>query len=494
MEKHLLSKSTFLRGQQCEKSLYLYKHHYELKDEVSEQQQAIFDQGTRVGLLAQDLFPGGKDASPSSHFKMQEAVLKTREFLDIGETTIYEATFQFNGVLAALDILVKDEEGWKAYEVKSSTEVKEVNIQDAAVQYYAIVNSGIDLVDISIVYINNQYVKKGTIDNRQLFAIESVYDRIKVLQPGIPLQVEELKNVIHSDSIPGIDIGLHCDKPYPCDFKGQCWKHIPDYSVFNIANLRVNKKFELYDQGMISLEDIDLRNVSLNSNQQLQVASEQNGTTYIDHAKIQDFVKELTYPIYHLDFETMGFAVPVFDNSRPYQHLPFQYSLHIEQADGSVEHREFLAEVDQDTEPRKLFIETLLRDLGTSGDILVYNQGFEEGKLKDLQGVFPYLEKEINDVRARLKDLMIPFKNKWYYTPAMKGSYSIKYVLPALVPELSYQDLEIQEGGSASGIFSQMVMGLYEGNIEKTRYDLKEYCKMDTWAMVEILRVLKALF
>ena len=258
MEKHQLSKSTFLRGLQCEKSLFLYKHHYELKDEVSAQQQAIFNQGTQVGLLAQELFPGGKDASPESHFKMQQAIIKTRKFLDAGETIIYEATFQFNGVLAALDILVKTAEGWKAYEVKSSTEVKQINIQDAAVQYYTIINSGITLVDISIVHINNQYIKNGDIDIHQLFSVESVFERVQALLPNIAPQVEKLKKVIHSDSMPIIDIGLHCDKPYPCDFKGHCWKHIPEYSVFDMVNLNKNKKFDLYNKGVNTVDQVQI--------------------------------------------------------------------------------------------------------------------------------------------------------------------------------------------------------------------------------------------
>ncbi|NER10027.1 protein of unknown function [Muriicola jejuensis] len=493
MDKYKLSKSTFLRGLQCEKSLFLYKHHYDLKDEISAQQQAIFDQGTEIGLLAQKLFPVGVDASPSSHYEMQESVQKTKSFLEAGEARIYEATFQYNGVLAALDILVKDEDGWKGYEVKSSTSVKEVNIHDAAIQYFTIVNSGIDLVDISIVHINNQYVKQGPIDIHQLFTIESVFGRVIALQGGIPEKIKRFKQVIEGDMAPNIDIGPHCDDPYSCDFKGYCWNHVPDYSIFNIANLRVNRKFELYDQGILTLEEVNLTEVSFSAHQHLQVESEQNGLSHIDHIKIKDFVSNLSYPLYHLDFETMSFAVPVYDHSRPYQQVPFQYSLHIEQEDGIIEHREFLAEADQDKDPRIPFVEKLIDDLGTKGDILVYNQGFEEGKLKDLQRAFPQYEKEINAVRKRLKDLMIPFKNKWYYTPEMKGSYSIKYVLPALVPELSYDELEIREGGSASIIFSQMVSGIFNGDIQNIREALKEYCMMDTWGMVNILNELKKL-
>ena len=164
MANNRLSKSTFIRGLQCEKSLYLYKHHYRLKDPTPESLQAVFDQGTNIGVLAQTLFPNGADASPENHFKMIESVGKTQEFISQGKSIIYEATFLYNNVLAALDILVKDEEGWKAYEVKSSNKVSETYIKDAAIQYYTITNSGIDLKDISIVHINNQYTKDGELD------------------------------------------------------------------------------------------------------------------------------------------------------------------------------------------------------------------------------------------------------------------------------------------------------------------------------------------
>ena len=173
MSSYKLSKSTFIRGLQCEKSLYLYKHHYQLKDPTPQSLQAVFDQGTNVGILAQELFPNGVDASPENHFKMLESVGKTLDFISQGEAIIYEATFLYNDVLAALDILVKDQDGWKAYEVKSSTKVSDTYIKDASIQYYTITNSGIDLKDISIVYINNQYIKNGEIDITELFILKS---------------------------------------------------------------------------------------------------------------------------------------------------------------------------------------------------------------------------------------------------------------------------------------------------------------------------------
>ena len=487
--KSRLSKSTFIRGLQCEKSLYLYKHHYRLKDPTPSSLQAVFDQGTNIGLLAQELFPYGADASPENHFKMVESVGKTLKFISQGKSIIYEATFLFNNVLAALDILVKDEEGWKAYEVKSSTKVSETYIKDAAIQYYTITNSGVDLKDISIVHINNQYTKDGELDIHQLFAIESVYDQVLEFLQRIPNEVRRLKNVIDSPELPNVDIGNHCSDPYDCDFKGTCWKHIPDYSVFNISKLNKDKKFDLYNQGVITLDEIDLSQTDLNPNQVLQVQSEINGTSHIEIEEIRNFTNGLNYPLYYLDFETISPAVPKYNVSRPYQQLVFQYSLHIKETSNSkLEHREFLADPSQD--PRIGFIEQLFHDCGSSGDILVYNIGFERGKLNDLIDIFPKYSNELREIVNRLKDLMIPFQQKWYYTPEMRGSYSIKYVLPALVPDLSYNDLEIKEGGTASNTFLSMVNESFKGDVEETRRQLLEYCKLDTFAMVKILEKL----
>ncbi len=491
MQKHILSKSTFLRGLQCEKSLYLYKHFYNLKDKITPQQEAIFKQGSNVGVLAQDLFPGGVDASPESIYNFKQSVLDTTLYLDEGETNIYEAAFQFDRVLAALDILVKEKDGWKAYEVKSSTEVKETYINDAALQYYVITNSGIELKDISIVYINNQYMKNGDIDINELFTIESVLDRVIEVLPIIPNKISAFKKLLQQDSVPDIDIGMHCFDPYNCDFMGTCWKHIPEYSIFDISNLYKTKKFELYQNGIVTFDQIDLANNSLNANQLLQVTSELNDKTYIDKESINHFLNDLNYPLYFMDFETMGAAVPVYDQSRPYQQLVFQYSLHVQENIGSeLKHFEYLAEADPNIDPRKGLVKQLISECGTNGDILVYNISFERGKLQDAVEQFPEYSSELTNIINRLKDLMIPFQQKWVYKPEMKGSYSIKYVLPALVPELSYDDLAIKEGGNASNTFYEMVVGTFEGDTKKTQKNLLEYCELDTYAMVKILEVL----
>jgi len=487
--KKLLSKSTFVRGLQCEKSLYLYKNHFNLKDTPSLSLKTIFEQGTSIGLLAQHLFPGGVDASTKSYININDSVKKTFDFINQGETTIYEATFIYNNVLAALDILVKKEDGWHAYEVKSSTRISSTYLNDAAIQYYTIINSGINLKDISIIYINKNYLMNENIDVSQLFNIQSVYDKVLKLNDRIPKDVNRFKKVLMSSKAPNVDIGTHCSKPYECDFKGVCWNHIPDYSIFDISRLSTKKKFDLYKKGIVKIDQVDINKTPLNSDQLIQVQSDLNNKTYIETKKIKKFIKDLKYPLFYLDFETISSAIPMYKNTKPYQQLVFQYSLHVQKSINSkIVHSDYLA--NQNEDPRSQFIERLINDCGNYGDIIVYNISFERGKLKNLIKNFPKYSFQLTSIINRLKDLMLPFKNKWYYSPKMKGSYSIKYVLPALVPDLSYDNLDIKDGGTASNIFLSMVNGTFNGNVKETRKQLLEYCYMDTFAMVKILEKL----
>lgn len=489
---HLLSKSTFVKGNQCAKALYLNRFHKKLRDETDDSKEAIFTQGTNVGLLAQQLFPDGVDVSPEDYTQFDKSVKQTKTELAKGAKTIYEAAFLFDDVLAALDILNKDKDGWKAYEVKSSTDVTETYILDAALQYYLIANSGIQLKDFFIVYINNQYVKNGPLDIKQLFTVQSVYQEVLTLQEFIPAKILELKAVLKGKAIPKMDIGPHCTYPYVCDFMGHCWKHVPEYSVFNISRLNVDTKFELYKNGTFEFSKIP-DDAALNDKQWQQVEAELKQETVIDKPQIKSFLRGLEYPLYFMDFETFQLAVPVYDNSRPYQQMVFQYSLHKQTTKTSeLEHYEYLAETNN-KDPRIPFIEKLIKDCGDKGDIIVYNIGFERGKLNDLALQFPKYKKQIDKIIERLKDLMLPFQQRWYYIYTMQGSYSIKKVLPALVPELSYTNLEISNGGDASGVYSAMVQGTFEGDIKKNREALIEYCKLDTFAMVKIVEKLNQL-
>ncbi|MEO8733011.1 MAG: DUF2779 domain-containing protein, partial [Flavobacteriales bacterium] len=217
-----------------------------------------------------------------------------------------------------------------------------------------------------------------------------------------------------------------------------------------------------------------------------------SGKGTMDRDALRHWLDELRYPLHHFDFETMNPAVPLYDGSRPFQQLPFQYSLHIQDAPcGPVQHREFLG--DGSGDPREALVQQLLADIGPTGDILAYYASFEIGRLRELARDLPHHAAAIAKLLPRIKDLIVPFKQGWYYSPAMNGSNSIKAVLPALVqgPELDYHALNIQEGNTASLRYTQLAQGIYPGDAAQLRADLLAYCRLDTLAMVKVLGVLE---
>ena len=489
MEKHLLSKSSFVKGNQCSKALYLYKYHYNFKDPLSPEQRALFDRGNAVGMLARDLFPGGTDASQGSPYKYQESVLKTAQLIKQGVEVIYEAAFQFEQILAAVDILVRKDDKWFAYEVKSSTKITPTYLLDSSLQNWVIVNSGIQLEEFFIVNINNQYVRQGNLEVNKMFSQTSVKQDVVRKFAFIGGKVNELKSMLSQKQMPAVEIGEHCFSPYSCDFIGTCWKDVPADSVFDLAMTKKEEQFKLYHSGIKKMSDIP-DNYELNKNAQLQVRSFKKNEVIIDKKAVSEFVNKLNYPLYFMDFETIMPAIPAYDGTHPYQNLPFQYSLHVKESKTSeVKHLEFLAEAGVD--PRKGFIEKLVADLRNKGDILVYNLTFEKSILKGLKEDVAEYGDKIDNIFERMKDLMIPFKEKHFYHPAMKGLYSIKSVLPALVPELKYDDLKIGQGSVAMVAFEKLQTETDIFKIAETRDALLEYCKMDTFAMVKILEVLE---
>ena len=488
-KKPIISKSSFIKGKQCLKSLYLQKKNPELQDPISESQQAIFDCGQNVGELAQHLFPGGVMAAFDLPEGFMKSIHKTKALIEQGNTIIYEAGLMHENTHCFIDILLKKNNKWFIYEVKSSTGVKDVYIYDAAFQYYVLSNLGLEIEDVSIVYINNQYIKQGNIDIHQLFSIESVFDSVIENQAVVKNLLSNQIAALQKPDAPNIDIGPHCSCPYDCNFMGHCWKNVPVYSVFNISRLRKETKFDFYNNGILNTTDVP-DEYPLNTNQMLQVHADKTGETIIDKPAIREFINTLKYPLYFLDFETFNPAVPLYDYSKPYQQIVFQYSLHIlDKPGGQLKHREFLAQPTGD--PRIPMIEQLINEISTQGDIVVYNRGFETARLNEIAVCFPKYEPAIRNMITRIVDLMTPFQQKLYYTPEMKGSYSIKKVLPALVPGFSYDNLEINNGGNASLAFANLLNETDQQQIDKTRKNLLEYCKLDTLAMVEILKVLE---
>jgi len=481
-----LSKSQFTRGLQCHKSLWLLKNKPELRAKPDAGLQARFDAGTEVGILAQQLFPGGVALDYGSGISRN--INTTRELIASGTQTIYEATFRHNNVLAMVDILRRGPDGWELYEVKSTTETKDIFINDTAIQYYVAAGSGTKMSRVFLVHLNNGYTRMGELDLHALFAIDDITDLALSRQADIPQLLADMRQTLEGAE-PAIDIGPYCTAPYECDFKHYCWNHIPECSIFDIANLRNNRKFALYYGGTLNMGDIP-NDFSLSHNMQIQVEAELTGRDFINTRSIREFLATVTEPVGFLDFETFMEPVPSLDYQRPYQQIPFQYSLHIF-VHGTLSHHEFLGEAGRD--PRRDFIEKLLVETKPCRTILVYNQAFEIARLQEIADNFPEFAEEIETIFARIVDLMAPFRNKDYYVKAMCGSHSIKYVLPALVPDLSYDSLAIADGEMAMLAYSRLAKTSSAEEKEEIRRDLLEYCRLDTYAMVRIWEKLVSL-
>jgi hypothetical protein len=488
MATSYLSKSLFIRGRQCHKSLWLHKNRPELKDEITDAQQAIFQSGTNVGILAQQLFPDGVEI-PYEGLTHQQQMEQTRSDIEKGTETIYEATFLHDGVFVKADILHQGVRGWEIYEVKGSTGVKDVYLFDAAVQYRVLKGAGLEVSRVSIVHVNNAYIRFGGLDLSQLFSIVDITGQTQELQDIITVELAAQREMLAGD-MPVIDIGRQCEAPYPCDFMGHCWQHIPEDSVFNLRGRGVDK-FALYYQGIIQQEHIppDV----LNSRQRFQVESTLNQRDHINTKAVRKFIDGIWYPLCFLDFETFMDAIPPFDGCRPYQQIPFQYSLHIQVTpDSDLRHHEYLAE--PGTDPRKGLLDTLLERIPEGACIIAWNQSFEIGVLRRLAEFFPDSRDQVELWIENFIDLMQPFKSRDIYLWQAKGSYSIKPILPLLAPELSYENLEgVANGGDAMEAWHRMISLDDPAEVARIRNALLEYCKLDTLAMVRILERMRGM-
>ena len=482
----MLSKSLYLRGLQCPKNLWLYKKRPELK--LTEDKKLLFEKGYEVGDLAKKLFDGGIEVefTPDDFNGM---IRKTKELLK-QKNIIYEATFSENGIFAMADILERDNDGWNMYEVKSSTHVKDYHIDDASIQWYAI-SKAINLKKAFIIHINNKYERNGALEIDKLFEIVDITDDVLKKQNEIPKNLKKFEEVLSLEEEPEISIGNHCFNPFECDFINYCWRDIPEFSIFNLYRMSLDKKMKLYNEGIINLENVD--ESKLNNTQKIQVQTYKEKNIHIEQEKIKNFLNKLIYPINFLDFETFQEAIPRFNKQRPYQQIPFQYSLHILYEDGRLEHKEFLG--DESKDPRNELIKNLLHDITESGTILAYNASFEKRVIKELAKFKPEYEDKLLNLLPRFEDLIEPFRNLGVYHYNFNGSFSIKSVLPALFPNdesLNYKNLGlIQNGGDAMDTYAKLHLINDEKLKEQIKRDLLKYCELDTFAMVKLLEKLK---
>ena len=484
-----LSKSKFCTAVQCPKMLWLHKNKSEEFDD-SVLNQSVLESGNEVGDLAMGLFGEFIEVPYGDLGNMLD---ETQRLIAEGIPVIAEASFSLDGLFCSVDILKnKSNNHIEIYEVKSSTELHEIYIHDAAYQQYVLTGLGYKVDKVSVVHINPLYVRHGEINLNEFFVIEDVKSRTDALQYGIRDFLPELELIMSSNREPDIEVGCHCNKPYKCGYFDYCTGRLAHPNVFDISRLKFDTKVRLFNEGKYAFDKlIDCKEIK--GNQRLQVESHLTGRCEINKREISGILSSISFPLYFLDFETFQEAVPPFDFTTPYEQIPFQYSLHwLESADGELKHTEFLAEAGVD--PRRALAEKLCADIPMNVCTTAYNMSFEKNVIKKLAEIYPELSSHLMNIHNNIQDLMIPFSKKYYYLPEMQGSYSIKYVLPALYPDdpsLDYHNLEgIQKGDQASNAFKAM-KNMSPEEVAETRKNLLAYCKLDTFAMVKVWEKLK---
>ena len=482
-----LSKSKYLSGLQCHKRLYLEIHHPALATPPDASTRAILDMGTDVGEWARRRFNGGRLVEAG--YRQTEAALTQTAALmaDLTVPAIFEAAIQADGVLIRVDILERlppgqaDQPTWRLVEVKSSTKVKDVHLDDLSLQQHVLAQAGIQVAASALMRINTGYVYAGeAVDLEQLFVIDDLSSLVVERQSKVRENLAMMKSMLISPSIPMVEPDDHCLVPYECPFWNHCTKDKPARWIFHLPG---SKKLatDLAAQGIETIDEIP-------SQAQLSIVQRKvkDNIEWVSK-RLAAELRTVTFPVHHLDFETFNPAIPRYPGTRPYQSIPIQWSNHIEEQDGTVLHHEFLH--GEMSDPRRPLAEELLKSLGDEGSICVYSP-YEKSVIEQLAEALPEFRAELRRLIKRIWDLH-PIVKEHYYHPEFGGSFSLKEVLPAVVPVLRYDDLAIRAGGQAAAEYYRMVFVEMDWVERATiRESLLRYCERDTLAMVELRRAL----
>lgn len=486
MVQKIITKSDYLLGIQCLKFLWVSKNDKERIPVPREVDQKKFDDGLLIGELATKLFPNGVNLGDES-FKWN--LEKTKEQLE-KRVPIFEASFTVDNLYSRADILNPvGEDEWDVIEVKSGTKVKEINLHDVAFQKFVYKKAGLKIRNCFLMHINNEYVREGEINLEELFIKSDITEQIKPFEEDLEKNIKKMFEVIG-----GSEPEFSVDDILSIEYDNVCLDDFmnsqPENNIFEFYRIFRKDAIALYKKGEILMKDVS-REFKLNEKQEIQKRLAFEGGVHVNERGIKNFLTNLKYPIYYLDFETINPVLPKFDGMKPYQRIPFQFSLHIEQEDGKLNHVSFLADGRED--PRKEFMQSLKDNLGEFGTILVYNQGFEKGVMNECAKAFPEFQNWYEEnILPRIKDLLDVFKNFDYYDPKQKGSCSIKAVLPVM-SDLSYEDLEsVRNGEDASYQWERITFGeVLEEEKKKIRNALEKYCELDTLAEVKIVERLR---
>ncbi|TAM81091.1 MAG: DUF2779 domain-containing protein [Acidobacteria bacterium] len=485
-----LTKSRFMAGVQCLKRLYFQVHHPEFAARPDESAVAKLAQGREVGELARRAFPGGVLVE-AGQLKLPEAIKQTAQLVsDQDVQTIFEGTFRQDNIVVRTDILAREpQDGWRLVEAKASTDVKKHHPYDIGIQQYVLHASGIQ-ASPCLMHLNRNYAYDGRdYDLRALFKVQNVGPEIEKLRGNLPEMIRQQRAALSQPDPPDIQPGPQCKDPVLCEFYDYCNPELPEDHIRLLPGISSTKVNQLAARGITSVHDIPA-NFPLSERQQRAIHCVQTRTPYFGKG-LKRAIGKLAYPLYFMDFETLNPALPRFAGMRPYDPIPFQWSVHVRKTPcGATEHHEFLAEDGSD--PRSPFIASLLDVLGLEGHVIVYNQVFESQRLEELGRWLPEYAGRISQIRARLWDLLDIVRVNVYH-PQFRGSFSLKKVLPALLPDMAYEGMEVAEGEEAGLAWEKMVRG-HVSDQEKARLRnaLLEYCSLDTLAMVRLLNFLAA--
>lgn len=478
-----LSKSDFLTGHQCRKALWLSAFEPERFAAPEAASSARMETGLEVGRLARGLFPGGvPDPGDLAGSGLARISAST--------PAVFEATLRTSdGLQARIDVLARGRGGWRLIEVKSSTSVKEEHLPDVAFQLLVARSCGVEVESVEVLHLNRAYVRHGALDLGALFTSTPVTQEAEALLPAAAAVAAGLRRVLTGSRRPEVPIGTHCLTPRECGARAYCWADVPAGSVLEIYGLAWEKRFSLFDRGIVHIEDVP-EGAGLPERSRRHVEARRRGEPILDRDGLREFVESLSLPVFLLDFETVSPAVPLWESSSPYDQIPFQYSLHVLRQWGSTpEHSGFLAQPGPD--PRAALLESLLPATAGSGSILAYHMPFELGVMRSLAESLPGYRPEIEARLPRMDDLIRPFRAWQYWIPAMGGSFSIKSVAPALAPELGYDDLELRDGQAASLTYLKLIGGVEPTEAVRLQQSLLAYCERDTLAMVRVLEAIR---